>query len=180
MHKGLGQTGYAPRLGKTKPIPCGWARARRIAPVSAARPERVKQSQLAGNGRAKQSQSVAGELPVGISQYSHYSSIPVFHYSSIPIRCRSCETNPILAGPAGSWGAIVQNKPNSHGPGYPTAPLYCSIPSFHSLLVLRNKANFVSAAVCRPDPLGGQAGCSWHVARDPVHSVSASHQDGLN
>ena len=28
-------------------------------------------------------------------------------------------------------------------------------------------------------PLGTQAGCSWQIIREPVHSVSSSYQDGL-
>ena len=69
---------------------------------------------MAGNGRAKQSQSVAGELPVGISQHSHYSSIPLFQHSNpMPIM----RNKPKLGQDGSSGGqcaeeAIVRNKAN--------------------------------------------------------------------
>ena len=58
------------------------------------------------------------------SRPSRYPTIPLFYHSTIPIRCQSCETNPISAE-AGRWDRpIVRNEPNLPGP------------------IVRNKPNF--------------------------------------
>jgi hypothetical protein len=48
--------------------------------------------------------------------------IPRFHYSSIPIRCRLCETKPNLGRMGylgdGAWGPIAQNEANFGEPGW--------------------------------------------------------------
>jgi hypothetical protein len=93
------------KLCKTKPIsgqPGGWER-----------PIVRNKANLAGRpGPRRANCAKRSQFPAGRDT----PTIPIFHYSSIPVRCRLCKTKPIPAGPGGMGprerGAIVQNEPN--------------------------------------------------------------------
>jgi len=63
-------------------------------------------------GLLVQTNPISGSRPAG-----GIPSIPLFYYSTIPVRCQSCETNPIPggAGRDGAWGTravgLVQTNP---------------------------------------------------------------------